>query len=128
MDRKILVDKDINEGQILIVALDKADFQIKAAFWFYLPDSDEWRLYIGTPFEAKLGPIKAYGFIQNELSKLSPPIEISLKDISVVNPKDELIGILKSAVQTGPGISGIRFTRNVINNKFIDGAYIYRML
>jgi hypothetical protein len=128
MDKKILVEKDINEGKRLIAVLDKADFQIKGAFWFYLPDSDEWRLYIGTPIEAKLGPIKAYGIIQNELAKLSPPIELSLKDISVISPDDELIGLLRIAVRTGPGISGIRFTRNVINNKFIEDAYIYRIL
>jgi len=128
MDRKILVEKDINEGQRLIVALDKAGFQTKAAFWYYLTDSDEWRLFIGTPIEEQFGPIKAYGIIQNEIEKLSPPIELSLKDISVLGSNDELISLLRIAVRTGPGISGIRFTRNVINNKFIDDAYIYRIL
>jgi hypothetical protein len=128
MDKTALVEKDIQEGKGLIEALDKADFQVEAAIWFYLTDSGEWRLLIASPFVEKNGPKKAYSFIQAVLAQLSPPSGISLKDISVLSPKHHLISLLRIAIRTGPGISGIRFTRNVINNTLIEDAYIYRIV
>ncbi|MBA7490512.1 hypothetical protein ES702_01050 [subsurface metagenome] len=128
MDKTVLVEKYIQEGKRLIEALDKAGFQVEAAMWFYLTDSDEWRLLIASPFVEKNGPKKAYSFIQSVLAQLSPSSEISLKDISVLSPKHHLISLLRIAIRTGPGISGIRFTRNVINSTLIEDAYIYRIL
>lgn len=128
MVKAALVEKDIQEGKRLIEELDKTNFKVRAALWFYLTDSDEWRLFIASPFVEKEGPIKSYDFIQTLLVKLSPPSEISLKDISVLSPSSDLIKLMRLAIHTGPGISGIRFTRNVINNTLIEDAYIYRIV
>lgn len=127
MDKTVLVEKDIEDGKRLVIALDESLFEVRAAMWFYLTDSDEWQLLVASPYVDENGPKKAYNFIQKELAKLSPASEISLKDISVLSPKDDLISLLRIAIRTGPGISGIRFTRNVINNRLIEDAYIYRM-
>ena len=126
MDKKVLVEKDIEEGKRLIEALDKTDFQVEAAMWFCMTDSEEWRFLIASPFVEKKGSREAYGFIQSVLAKLSPPSEVSLKNISVLGPKDRLISILRTAVGIRPGISGIRFTQNIIDNTLIEDAYIYR--
>lgn len=128
MDKTALVERDIEGGERLIVGLDDAGFQVYAAVWFYLSDSDEWRLLLASPFVEKEGPKKAYSFIQSVLKRLSPPSEISLKDISVLSPSHHLIRLLRMAIHTGPGISGIRFTRNVIDNTLIEDTYIYRIL
>lgn len=128
MDKSALVEKHIEEGERVILGLGDAGFQVDAALWFYLSDSEEWRLLLASPFVEKEGPKKAYSFIQSVLEQLSPPSEISLKDISVLSPSHHLIHLLRIAIRTGPGISGIRFTRNVINNTLIEDAYIYRLL
>lgn len=127
MDKTTLVEKDIKDGERLIRALDEADFQVHSALWFYLPESDKWRFIIASPLIDKEGPIKAYTCLRQKLANLSPSIGTSLKDISIVSPNDDLIKLLKVAISTGPGISGIRFTRNVINNVFIEDVYIYRI-
>ena len=54
--------------------------------------------------------------------------EISLDDIAVSKPKNPLLKLLKIAIKTGPAISGIRFTNNVINGQLIKDAHIYRLL
>lgn len=128
MVKTALVEKDIEEGKRLIEELDKTNFRVQAALWFYLADSDEWRLLIASSFVEKEGPRKSYNFIQTVLAKISPPSEISLKDISVLSPSHDLIKLIKLAIRTGPCISGIRFTRNVINNTLIEDAYIYRIV
>jgi hypothetical protein len=45
----------------------------------------------------------------------------------MVSPKHPLLQLLKGAIQTGPGINGIRFSRNMINGTYIDDAFIYRL-
>ena len=128
MDKTVLVERDMQEGKDLIEALDKTEFKVDASLWFYSSDSDEWRLLIASPFVEENGPRKSYGFIRSVLTQPSPPSGISLKNVSVLSPKNQLIKLLKTAISTGPDMAGIRFTRNVINNTLIEDAYIYRIL
>ena len=132
MDKPTLVDADMKAGEALLKKLDKIKFNVKAALWFYMPDSEEWRLLFASPLVDKIGPTKTYEKIQSLLPELQEELEqnyeLSLQNISVVSPKADLIKLLKTAVKTGPGVSHIRFARNVINNVFIEDAYIYRVL
>ncbi|NIR14929.1 MAG: hypothetical protein GWN86_13670, partial [Desulfobacterales bacterium] len=73
------------------------------------------------------GPQKAYAAVQKVLAQLPSSFELSLRQISVISTEHDLVKLLRAAIHTGPGISGIRFTGNVINGVFIDDAYIYRM-
>ncbi len=127
MDKTALVEKNIEEGRRLLLALDSAGFRVLAALWFYVAEDEEWRFTIASPVIDEKGPRGSYAFIQETLAQLSPPSEISLKQISLVSPSHDLVKLLRIAIRTGPGVSGIRFTRNTVNNVFIEDAYIYRM-
>lgn len=126
MDKPALVDSDMEAGERLVGALDRAGLGVSAAFWFFVPESEEWRLVLAIPVVDSEGPKIAYERVQSELAELTQ-YELSLQDIRVVSPDDELIKLLSSAIKTGPKIAHMRFTRNVINNVFIEDAYIYRM-
>jgi len=119
-------------GEALLSKLDEIKFNVRAAFWFYMPDSEEWRLIFASPAVDKKGPKEAYEKVQSQLPELKEELEqdyeLSLQNISVVSPNDDLVKLLKTAVKTGPGVSHIRFARNVIDNVFIEDAYIYRVL
>ncbi len=132
MDKPTLVDADMKAGEALLKKLDKIKFDVKAAFWFYMPDSEEWRLFLALPLFDEKGPKKTYEEVQSLLPRLKEELEqdyeLTLQNISVVSPSDDLIKLLKTAVKTGPGVSHIRFARNVVNNVFIEDAYIYRVL
>lgn len=128
MDKTSLVEENKINGKKLIESLDRTKFKVKASLWFYLVDSNEWRLIIASPFVDKHSMKDAYSFVREELIELSIHSDLGLKDISIVSPKHKLINLLKGAIQTGSEeISGIRFTSNVINSVLIDDAYIYRM-
>jgi len=131
MDKPTLVDADMKAGEALLGKLDEAKFDIKAAFWFYLSEPEEWRLFLASPLVDEKGPREAYKQVQSQLPKLKEELEqdyeLSLQNISVVSPNDNLIKLLKTAIKTGPGISHIRVARNVINNVLIEDAYIYRV-
>ncbi|HUT45712.1 MAG TPA: hypothetical protein VMX36_05470 [Sedimentisphaerales bacterium] len=127
MDKPTLVDADMKAGEVLLSKLDEIEFNVKAALWFYVQDSEEWRLIIASPIVDKDGQKKAYETVQSQLQELNGRYELSLRNISLVSPGDKLIKALKSVFKLDKAISPIRFTRNVIDGMFIEDAYIYRL-
>ena len=127
MDKTALVDTDIEDGKRIIGSLDDAEFPVSDALWSYLPDNNEWRLMIASPRVDTRGPRQAYEEVQSVLTGLSPAVRTALSDVSLVGTNDSLVRLLRRVIATGPGISGIRFTRNTIAGVFIEDAFIYRL-
>ncbi len=126
--KESLSSEMISSGEALTRRLDEARFVVSASLWLYIPETNAWRLIIGTPEVRTLGPKKAYKQVQSVISRM--PLDharIPLKDITVIDSNDPLLSLLRLAIKTGDGISGIRFTRNVINGTPIEDAYIYRI-
>lgn len=71
------------------------------------------------------GPKTAYQAIQATMSNMS--MNFSLDDVVAIQPDDPILKLLRAAIVTGEGISGLRFSNNVINGQLIQDAYIYRM-
>jgi hypothetical protein len=126
-----LVDAKIEAGEVLVQKLDDARFPLKAAFWIYLPEPADWRLVLASPIAESPGRLEAYRRVQQLLLTLeSEPAfrrqPIALREITVVEPNSDLAEAISTFVNTGPGISGVRLSRSVINGIFIEDAYIYR--
>ncbi|MGI9086744.1 MAG: hypothetical protein ACR2HH_03220 [Chthoniobacterales bacterium] len=123
-----LTEQMIQAGADLVRALDDAGMNVTSALWFYLEDSDTWRLIFGSPTVAAEGPKRFYEGVQRVLTAKEQGVGISLRDITVVAPNDSSLLLLRPAIATGStGIAGIRFSRNTINGHFIRDAYIYRL-
>jgi hypothetical protein len=122
-----LVDNLIEDGKLLVQALDETGIDVQAALWFYDSDSEDWRLLIASHTLQAQGPLGAYATIQTALDAI-PHQSLALSGVRVISPDDPLIKALRMAIRTGPGIAGIRFSRNVIDHVFIEDAYIYRVL
>jgi hypothetical protein len=121
-----LVEADIDAGEKLLVQLDRSKFPVFAAFWMLQSESGEWRLILGTPVVDQAGTRSAYRRLQEQTKgRVSPPVPLS--DISLVGTTDPLVKLLGQAIQTGPGVSRIRFSHNVIDGVLIQDALIYRM-
>jgi len=127
--KDMLTEEMIKAGRELTRILDQERMNVKAALWFYLPESNLWRFIIATALVEIDGPKKVYQRIQSILSQLPQHRHnIRLMDISAVESGDALVKLLRLAIQTGDNISGIRFSRNTINGQFIEDAYIYKMI
>jgi hypothetical protein len=126
VDKTTLVEADIEAGAKLIRALDAANFPLSAALWLYLPEEEDWRLILATPLVREKGPRAAYELVQKVLMEL-PNLPLSLDQISLVDPNDRTVSLLRLAISTGPGIAGVRFSRNTINGVYIEDAYLYRV-
>lgn len=118
----------IQEGATLVEGLDNAGISPDAALWLYFPEISAWKLLLAQTNVGPEGPREAYRAVQKALQSLRNQVtHLSLEDVAVAKPDAPLIKLLSQAVVTGPGISGIRFTRNVINGVPIEDAYIYRL-
>jgi len=133
MDTDVLVsnvisDEMISGGKALLSQLDKSKWRATAALWFLDADSQRWKLLLASPRVEAGGPKKAYFEILDALAELPKDApRIALKDVTVLDPGNSLVQLLKSAVKTGAGINEIRFSGNTINGHFIEDAYIYRL-
>ncbi len=117
----------IDGGKELLEQLDKIGIHVDAALWYFFTDVEKWKLLISMPKLKNRGPKTGYLTVQKALDKLKSP-KLSLGQIAVTQPNPSLLRLLKLAVRTGPGISGIRFTNDVVNGHLIEDAYVYRLL
>lgn len=122
-----LTDSMMTAGAKLIERLDAKGSDIKSSFWLYFSEEKTWKIIIASPLVDSEGPRNYYKRIVEANSEASEQEEvISLNDVGVTNTSDQMVQLLKYAIGTGGGISGIRFSRNTINGVFIEDAYIYR--
>lgn len=123
-----LTDTMIKAGADLTRKLDEVGWPVLASLWLYLPELNDWKLLLASPLVTTEGPRRAYESVQTALATIATEqAPLALSDIEVVEPSNYLIALLRTAINTGPTINGIRFTRNVINGQFIHDAHIYRM-
>lgn len=124
MDKSPLVNTNIIEGEKLVLALDARQFKIDAAMWLLSANTSDWSLWIASKFVDRHGPAKAYKLILSTIK--GEGIQLPADAITVVSPSALLIHAIQGAIRTGPGISSIRLTANIINGIFIEDCYIYR--
>lgn len=128
MDKTTLVENAISEGKKIVESLDNEGLFFPIAMWFFMPNNNEWRLIFGKEDVKDVGAREYYKKIQRVLSKIVPKPDITVNDISLISTENEIARLIKVALRTGRGISGIRFTGNVINGRLIPDAYIYRVV
>jgi hypothetical protein len=122
-----LTQQLIDQGAQVVSALDRAGVQPDAAFWFYFPDIRAWKLVLADVKLGSQGPREIYKRIQRTLANAPAANAISLDDVVLAKPDAAVVAVLKKAVRTGPGISGVRFTQNMIDGVLVEDAYIYRL-
>ena len=132
MAKNILVTESLSDSMIragakLIERLDVEQSQVRSAFWLYISEDKAWKLIIASPLVDSLGPREYYKkvVVANSVA-LEEEEVISLNDIGVTSTTNQIVQLLKFAIGTGDGISGVRFSKNTINGHFIEDSYIYR--
>ena len=126
--REVLSEQMIDAGTKLVERLDQSQSNVQAALWLFLPEEKTWEMIVISPLVKTDGPRSFYKRIL-EANKKADESEsiISLNDIKVADTSNPLINVLRTAISTGSGITGIRFSKNTINGTFIEDSYIYRI-
>jgi hypothetical protein len=121
MVKTALVDKYLNNGRMLVSALDRDGFQIDTAMWFYSDELDEWQLIIATPLVDQLGLRETLRRVQSIIGNLTS-ISLSLSDISLLSPNSNLINAIKTTVRRSKDVT---LKGTVTNGILVNDAYIY---
>jgi hypothetical protein len=129
MDKTVLVEQDIKEGERLLRALDQAEVPVTGALWLYRSEADVWRYVIASPLVEQEGPLKTYARIDAVLASTSPPIAMPLGSISARGLDDPLINELRLFAGTPgrPFVGGIPLSKSPVGDVYVEDAYIYRM-
>jgi hypothetical protein len=122
-----ITEQMMSAGKRLLEKLDVSGFPLEAALWLYFSEDEAWKLVLAFSDVGKQGPKFYYEKVQRAISKLKESEGIALDDVVLARPDAPVIRLLKSAVLTGPGITGIRFANNVINGRLVEDAYIYKL-
>ncbi len=126
--KESLTNEMIEAGAELIRRLDAAGFELNAGLWLYMEEPNSWRLILASPIVTRDGPNKAYKKIQSVMSKKPEDRKVlALAHISAVEPNKPIVVLLRKAVKTDIGISGLRFSRNAVDGQYIEDSYIYRI-
>ena len=118
MVETILNQQLIDAGAELVRNLDRKGLSPDAAFWLYSSESQSWRFYLAEAKLGKAGPKDVYRQIQKIMRELPEENhQFDLSDIGLVRSDAPFIKLLRTAIRTGPKLSGIRFTNNVCERK-----------
>lgn len=120
-----LSDKQIADGKRFIQALDEAGVVSSAALWFWSAPAKTWHYVLASPLVEPNQdmPVK----IAAVLALMPPDFAVNRDNLKLYPPQAELVRNLQNMIQTGPGVSAIRMTGNVINGVRIEDAYVYRL-
>jgi hypothetical protein len=121
-----LTGEMINAGMELTRRLDEANWPVVASFWYFVPEQNQWKLIFASPRLLSDGPAQAFQAIRRASAELREQFP-SLKQIVIAPPDDEVVWTLGLAIDTEWTISGIRFSQNTVNGRFIEDAYLYRV-
>jgi hypothetical protein len=128
MVETILTNEMIEMGKVFVRKLDEHGMHPDAVLWLYFSEAERWKLVVAETEVGTLGPKKIYQKIREIMAQSGNELfDLSLDDVTLSRPDEPIIALLRTAIQTGPGISGIRFKNNAINGTLIEDAYIYRM-
>ena len=121
---KILVENDIEFGARLVEKLESHRFPLTAAFWLYLDDIDEWRLFIVSPLVSERGPRLAHTQVTQSLYDLAydakKPMHAPMERIFLVSPNDSRYKQVKAVYGEKPILSPV-------GNLVSGDIYVYRM-
>jgi len=124
MEQATLVNLDVNAGLKVLDTLDAAKLKVAVACWMLLPDYNDWRLVLSSPAFDQTHPLKAYEQVAEALhghfTYTRPPILI-------LPTKDPLIRELRRIFGKNKDVAGMRLGGQMIGNRFISDAYVYRI-
>ncbi len=99
------MEEETESGRRLIAELLGEGFAIRVAFWAKMTESDDWYLYLASPFVDEKGQASSYLLIDRLLRK-SPELGFDPIDVKVLRTDDSItervLAKVKPRIQSGP--------------------------
>ena len=126
MDKTTMVSIEISKGSELLDALDHAGIKLNVALWTFLSEYEDWRLVVSSRQLDSPDPRDAYRLLNDSLAeagftpKNTPPIMILPTTDPFIRELRRIFGKTKS-------VDGMRLGAQMIGDRFVQDAYVYRI-
>ncbi len=121
-----LVNFDIENGQKVIDALDRAGKNPKVALWAKLPDYENWRLILASDRFNQNSQLTGYTEIIKALEKAGIPV--SRRPSIFMRPMDNaMIRALRKVFSSANDTYGMRLGGQTFGDKYLEDAFVYRI-
>lgn len=124
MDKATLVGLDIATGSEVVAALENAGVTINVAMWMATPEYEEGRLLIASSKLDQAHPLRAY---ERVAELLQGKFAYSLPPILILRMKDRFIQALRQVFARTKSVEGMRLGGQIIGDRFISDAYVYKI-
>lgn len=126
MGTPTLVTFDIENGERVVDALDKAGKPPNVALWAILPDYEDWRLVIASDRLDQSSEFSGYSEINEAIRKAGIPFH--RKPTIFLRPMDNpMIQALRSAYASMSDNYGMRLGSQMFGDKYLEDAVVYRI-
>jgi len=125
MDQATLVEHEIDDVPKLIDQLKRENFDVKAAFWLYTSEADEWYLYLVTDaVDQENGIFESYMVVNKTIRQMTD-LEIDHFHVRLVAPRNPIAKAIMD-FQSGPQVRPLRRIRGMrLGDVHIESAYLY---
>jgi hypothetical protein len=124
MDQTILVGPDIEIGRDAVSALDAGGIPPAVALLAVFPKYGDWRFLLSSPSLDQAHLLRAH---EQVAAVLRGEFVERIPTIMILPIKDPFVRELRSRYGKLKQTPGIRLGSQMIGNRFIDAAYIYRV-
>lgn len=125
--KEYLTDAMIEGGAEFTSRLDETALTATAAYWFFDTEINEWLFMVVSPEISTKGPRWVYEQIYKALAKMGPKANVfPFAGIRILEPRADLPRALSATFHTGPEVRRIRLHKEVVDNRYVEDALVYR--
>ncbi|MGA3095930.1 MAG: hypothetical protein ABSF25_05705 [Bryobacteraceae bacterium] len=121
-----MVGLDIDRGAELLGALERAKLKVGVALWVYLSEYDDWRLVVSARRLDSLDLRDAYRLLHDSLAAAGFTPK-NTPSVMILPMSDPFIRELRRLFGKTRSVEGMRLGGQVIGDRFVQDAYVYRI-
>jgi hypothetical protein len=126
MDQAAMVSLDVQQGMEVVQALEGAHIKLNVAAWIFLSEFEDWRLLVSSRQFDKPDPRDAYRLLHDSLSRTDfAPRKTPA--IVILPTSDPFVRVLRRIFGKTKSVEGMRLGGQMIGDRFVQDAYIYRI-
>jgi hypothetical protein len=127
MANATLVNIDVEQGKKVIQALDSARLKVSVALWLLSSDYyEDYRLVLASKRFDVQGGIKSYAEIHQALKSAGIGVE-NTPALLILRMADPFVRSLRTSFSKTASVEGMRLGGQLIGDRFVDNAYVYRI-
>jgi hypothetical protein len=121
-----LVNLDIENGKVVIDALDRVGKNPKVALWAKLPDYENWRLVLASDHFDQRSQLSGYSEIVDAMEKAGIPVHRQ-PSIFMRPMNNPMIQALRKVFASAKDTYGMRLGGQTFGDKYLEDAFVYRI-